>query len=370
MKKFSRCVLILILVTILSGVGGYFYEDKNITPMYTSTAKLYVVPGTDNEASVRASNGGLNNDFMIIFKSNVVISDAQKTLGTSEDIAQYLTVKSPDNSNIVEITCTNPDQKTAKAYVDAIAKTAIKTTSIIPVKSIQILSEGTSSNEVVKPDLYRNTLIIGGVGAGICLIFEIIIVLILSAFKKNEDHSDDEFEYEKYYGKFAKLSMNPTGYIDAKQHTKDNTSKNEVHSINIDKDRKYVDTDMHDILEDFDEDFDEDYAQQEDENDETVGNDTMPNTYSQIVSDVAVSDPQPEIEKVPETVEEPKVPEEVQAFEAVETPSMEKESQPEASENITSEQVDYSIDISEDDQSTVQTVTRKSSTQILGRIMK
>ena len=29
MKKFARCVLILILVVIISGVGGYFYEDKS-----------------------------------------------------------------------------------------------------------------------------------------------------------------------------------------------------------------------------------------------------------------------------------------------------------------------------------------------------
>ena len=29
MKKFARCILILILVAILSGVGGYIYENMN-----------------------------------------------------------------------------------------------------------------------------------------------------------------------------------------------------------------------------------------------------------------------------------------------------------------------------------------------------
>ena len=91
-------------------------------------------------------------------------------------------------------------QNTAKQYVDAVAKTALKTTSIIPVKSIQILSEGTSTNTPVKPDLYRNTLMIAGACGAVCAVLEIIIVLILCAFKKPEDHSDDEFEYEKYYG--------------------------------------------------------------------------------------------------------------------------------------------------------------------------
>ena len=44
MKKFARCILILILVAILSGVGGYIYENNTMTPMYESVAKLYVVP--------------------------------------------------------------------------------------------------------------------------------------------------------------------------------------------------------------------------------------------------------------------------------------------------------------------------------------
>ena len=206
MRKFSRCILILLMVSILAGVGGYFYEKNNISPVYSSTAQLYVVPGEENEASVRASNGGLNNDFMIIFTSNVVISDAQKTLGTTEDISKYLTVSSPANSNIVELKCINADQETAKSYVDAIAKTAIKTTSIIPVKSIQILSEGTATNEAVRPDLYKKTGYITGIAAVICIILEIITVLIINAFKKPEDNSDDEWEYERHYGKYAKAN--------------------------------------------------------------------------------------------------------------------------------------------------------------------
>ncbi|GEM_PF-86347 len=203
MRKLSRCVLILLLTCIIAAVGGYFYEKENISPVYTATVKLYVVPGEENEASIRASNGGLNNDFMIIFTSNIVISDAQKTLATTEDIAKYLTVSSPDNSNIIEITCENPDKGTARAYVDAVAKTAVKTTSIIPVKSIQILPADADSDEMIRPHLYENVAKITGVAGIACVILEMFILLIVSAFKKPADHSDDEWEYEKHYGKYA-----------------------------------------------------------------------------------------------------------------------------------------------------------------------
>lgn len=209
MKKFSRCVLILIIVAILSGAAGYVYENKKIIPMYESTTQLYVVPGEENEASIRANNGGLKDDFTIIFKSSVVISAAQRIAGTSEDIAQYLTVSSPANSNIVEIKCVNPDQNTAKKYVDAVASTAIKTTSIIPVKSIQILSEGTSSGVSFKPDLYKNTSIIAGTACAVFMFIEIIVCLIMSAFKSKEDDFNHEYEYERRFGRMDYIDHKP-----------------------------------------------------------------------------------------------------------------------------------------------------------------
>ena len=174
-----------------------------MTPMYESVAKLYVVPGSQNEASIRAKNGGLNHDFMIIFSSKVVIESAQRLAGTSEDISEYLTVSSPADSNIVELKVVNPDQNTAKAYVDAVAKTAVKTTTIIPVESMQILSEGTSDGVATKPDLYYYTALIMGAACAVCVFIEIVVCLILCAFKKKEDHSDDEFEYEARFGRYA-----------------------------------------------------------------------------------------------------------------------------------------------------------------------
>ena len=224
MKKFARCLLILILVVILSVVGGYFYEDSTITPMYESVSKIYVVPGSDSEASIRAKDGGLNKDFMIIFSSNVVIEAAQRIAGTSEDISEYLTVTSPADSNIVELKVINPDQNTAKTYVDAIAKTAVKTTTIIPVESMQILSEGTSTGNAFKPNLYRNTVIIAGMASTVCIFIELVVCLILCAFKKKEDHSDDEYEYEARFGRYVYPRQE---LIDSEQHRlpHDNTKK-------------------------------------------------------------------------------------------------------------------------------------------------
>ena len=266
MKRFSRCVLILILVAILSGVSGYMYENKMIYPMYESTTQLYVVPGEENEASIRANNGGLKEDFTIIFKSSVVISAAQRVAGTSEDIAQYLTVSSPANSNIVEIKCVNPDQNTAKKYVDAVATTAVKTTSIIPVKSIQILSEGTSTGVAFKPDLYRNTIIITAIASAVCLFIEIIVCLCISAFKSKDEDFNHEFEYERRFGNVEYIDHKPD-LIETSKDKKEkvlkhsNKNKDEDILINIEDEKQVYEADDE---EDLDEDILREAAQDED----------------------------------------------------------------------------------------------------------
>ena len=209
MKKFARFLLIWIIVSIMSGIIGYMWLNNEISPVYSSTTQLYVVPGEVAEASLRASDGGLKEDFAFVFKSNLVISDAQKVVGTTEALDSYITVNTPKNSNIIEIICNDPDQVTAKLYVDAVAKSALKTTTIIPVEKISILSEGTSSGIASKPHLYRYTAYIMIAGSFLCFFLELIVALCISAFsRKREKEEDDEAEYNKYYGNTVKYSEN------------------------------------------------------------------------------------------------------------------------------------------------------------------
>lgn len=203
MKKFARFILIWMILSVLSSIGGYVYLNQKILPEYNSTTQIYIVPGETSEATLRASDGGLKDDFAIVFKSNLVIEDAKKAAGTSEDLASYITINTPANSNIVEIVCQNPDQKTAKLYVDAIAKSALKTTSIIPVEKILILSDGTSSGISSRPHIYRYTAYITVAAVGCWFAVELIVVLFFCAFKKKPD-DDDEADYYRYYGKEEK----------------------------------------------------------------------------------------------------------------------------------------------------------------------
>ena len=225
MKKFSRCALILILVAVLGAVGGYFYADKTITPVYSSETVLYVVLDETSEVSLRSKDGGLNDDFELVIKGPEVISEAQRTAGTSEDIEKYLTVETPANSNSIKIICNNPDARTAKTYVDAVARAAVNNIgNTIPVKSVKIHSAGTVGSKAYKPGQYTYMAAISGLAAAACLVIEILVLLCMGAFKKKEDNSDDESEYERRYGNVVYL---PAGENFSKSTRRDDDLSNE-----------------------------------------------------------------------------------------------------------------------------------------------
>ena len=92
----------------------------------------------------------------------------------------------------------NPDQNTAKQYVDAIARSACSNAKkVIPVEEISVLQEGTSTGVAIKPDLIKYTAYITAAAAAVIFVIEFIIALIMTAFGKKKD--DDEDEYERYY---------------------------------------------------------------------------------------------------------------------------------------------------------------------------
>lgn len=200
MRKLARFLLIWIIFSIASGAVSYIWLNNNISPMYSSTAKIYVITGSDAEGSLRATDGGLKDDFAVVLKSESIIADAKRSCGTSEDIASYITINTPPNSNIVEVICTNPDQTTAKKYADAVARSACKVAKIIPVENMSVLVDGTSTGVSFKPELFRKAGLITLVGSAGCFTLELIVLLFICSFAKKKDDDDDEAEYNRYYG--------------------------------------------------------------------------------------------------------------------------------------------------------------------------
>ncbi|MGN0480568.1 MAG: hypothetical protein ACI4EV_03265, partial [Lachnospiraceae bacterium] len=188
MKKFARFLLITILVTAIAGGAGYFVLRSQLPDTYSSTARLYVVTGPTSSSSLHDSDGGLNKDFEEIILSKLVLEAAARNIGTSEDFSEYIEVNTVAGSNFIDIICYNPDQLTAKRYVDSVAYSAlVRLPEVMPVDSVTIYQEGTSTGKSEKRNLIRYTLYIAAGAAGVCVVIGFFTMLFGLAFKKKDE---------------------------------------------------------------------------------------------------------------------------------------------------------------------------------------
>ena len=212
MRKFARRVLIILLCAILGGLAGIVYTFVHDPALYTSESQLYVVPG-DSEDMLRSSDGGLKQDFAIVFKSSVVMDTVKAALGTKEEIENNLEITTPANSNIIVLKYSAKTAEDAKKTVDEIARTAVRTTTIVPVTSISILQEGTLPEKAqrlnMRPNAIRGTVL----GAAVSFIVCILAALFSNAFRPKKEDEEKDMLYANVLPRLKKLEQNSSGQI-------------------------------------------------------------------------------------------------------------------------------------------------------------
>ncbi|MBQ8208303.1 MAG: hypothetical protein IJZ89_06175 [Clostridia bacterium] len=185
---------ILILVGLIAAVGAYFYTAELATPMYRSTARVYIL---NRQSSMATSINDLNSavtlkdDFKILIKSNEVYRQVLTTVG--EDPANYKTLGgqiSLDNNEtrFVDITVTDKDPVRAKLLVDAFAKVSRKMAiEIMGVEDITIEELGEIPSAPSSPVMSTNIIL--AVLAGV--VISAAIVVLVHMFNDNVRTTED-----------------------------------------------------------------------------------------------------------------------------------------------------------------------------------
>ncbi|MDD6789333.1 MAG: hypothetical protein PUE04_04435 [Lachnospira sp.] len=212
MRKFARRVLIILLCAILGGGIGAVFTLVREPALYTSEAQLYVVPG-DSESMLRASDGGLKQDFAIVFKSPVVMDTVKSSIGTTEDITDNLEVETPANSNIIVLKYSAATAETAKNTVDVIASTAVRTTTIVPVSSISILQQGTMPEKAHHLHLKTNSTRGAWIGAAVSFAACILAALFSNAFRPKREEEEQDMLYKNVLPRLRKLEQSSSQQV-------------------------------------------------------------------------------------------------------------------------------------------------------------
>lgn len=201
----------LILIVALAGFAiSVGYTKFAVTPMYESTAMLYVLPNTTSVTSVADLQIGsaITGDFEVIATSKPVIDKAiqsiQKDEGkkfTRSKIQDMISVENKEDTRILILKAKSADPKdacmVANAMSEATAERMAEITKKDPPTTVEMAEV---SKSPVSPSLTKNAIL--GFLLGAVLVCGILVVRFLL-----NDNIKTEEDVEKYLGVTTLVSI-------------------------------------------------------------------------------------------------------------------------------------------------------------------
>ncbi len=192
---FLRYWKILIPIVLICFFIFTFYSAFIATPMYRSTAKLYIVNKTSTQVTPTDFNIStyLAHDFAEILSDQVVLSEVAEELDGKYSVTQlsnYLTVTATEETRIIEIKVASPDPHDSKLIADTICKVAEhKLVDIMGLDRVKIIRNGSFSKKPFTPNTTLDAL------KGLCVgIFISTTVAFFIMITNNKISSSDDVE--------------------------------------------------------------------------------------------------------------------------------------------------------------------------------
>lgn len=191
MSKIHLVILAGVLMALLAFVGTKLF----ITPMYSSTTKMYVLSRQDANAAVTYSDlqtgTQLTKDYMELAKSRPVMEQVIAVLNLDmkpEQLKNSITVQTPADTRILSITVENEDPKMAKEIADAVRESvSIQITEIMDADSVNTVEEGNLPTAPSSPSVMKNLMVGGMLGVVIAVGIIVLICLLDDTIKTPDD---------------------------------------------------------------------------------------------------------------------------------------------------------------------------------------
>ncbi len=192
-------ILVIIATGIIVGLAGFLVSKFLITPKYESETKLYVLNRANDSATTLSDvqlSTQLTKDYQILVTSAPVMNQVIKELGLNmkaSELASTISVDTPSDTRVLQITVTSDDPKRAKDIADKVAQVSSKKIcDIMKIEQVNVIEEGSMSEETAVDTVQKWTLI--GLALGIVLSCAVIIIrsMLDDTVKTTED-------VEKYF---------------------------------------------------------------------------------------------------------------------------------------------------------------------------
>lgn len=187
-------ILVIIATGIIVGLAGFLVSKFLITPKYESETKLYVLNRANDSATTLSDvqlSTQLTKDYQILVTSAPVMNQVIKELGLNmkaSELASTISVDTPSDTRVLQITVTSDDPKRAKDIADKVAQVSSKKIcDIMKIEQVNVIEEGSMSEEPAVDTVQKWTLI--GLALGIVLSCAVIIIrsMLDDTVKTTED---------------------------------------------------------------------------------------------------------------------------------------------------------------------------------------
>ncbi len=193
----KKIVWILLTAIVFAGASGLITKFA-MTPIYSSTAQLYVVSkGGFSQLTDLTMGTQLTQDYMVIVKTRPVLEQVIADLKLDMDYKELenkITVENPSDTRIMQITITDKDAALAQSITQDLAEVTAKTVAEkMDVKSPTIIEKAYKADKPDSPSLKKNVLI------GAVLGFILMAAAIVIQYLMNDTILKEE-DIEKYLG--------------------------------------------------------------------------------------------------------------------------------------------------------------------------
>ena len=192
-------IMVIIATGIIVGLGAFLVAKFFITPQYESETKLYVLNRANDSATTLSDvqlSTQLTKDYKILVTSAPVMNEVIKELKLdmkASQLASSISVDTPSDTRVLQITVVSDDPYQAKKIADCVAKVSSqKICDIMKIEQVNVIEEGSISEQPAVDTVQKWTLI--GLALGIVLSCAVIIVrsMLDDTVKTTED-------VEKYF---------------------------------------------------------------------------------------------------------------------------------------------------------------------------
>ena len=188
-------IMVIIATGIIVGLGAFLVAKFFITPQYESETKLYVLNRANDSATTLSDvqlSTQLTKDYKILVTSAPVMKELKLDMKASQ-LASSISVDTPSDTRVLQITVVSDDPYQAKKIADCVAKVSSqKICDIMKIEQVNVIEEG-SLSEIPAFAVVQKWTIIGAL-AGIVLSAAVIEIksMLDDTVKTTED-------VEKYF---------------------------------------------------------------------------------------------------------------------------------------------------------------------------